>query len=159
MSKTLVHADDLGTFVHVGGYAFRPPITSTLRAGDRVNAHHVGGSQNAVVGGETWRSYYGDPEYARYQSLFYPKDFREERIADVLAYAKDRPEQHFPTPEHKVILGLNEETASEPDPKSVPCDACNAKTGENCSQPHAQLRRVEVKWFHLSRIETARSAS
>lgn len=62
----LIRSDEFGTYVLTGGYAFRPPVGSVVRAGDRVKATHIGGTQTARVGSERWRSFAADPQYIKY---------------------------------------------------------------------------------------------
>jgi hypothetical protein len=63
----------------------------------------------------------------------------------------------------EIAEAVNAETVStEPtkdDIRAMPCEACNAKPGEPCTQPSRVLNRVQVKWFHLSRIDLARRSS
>lgn len=66
MTKSLIREDEYGTYIRVGGYAFRPPTDSRILAGEHVTAKHVGGTQTAKVEDELWQSFSSDPQYKSY---------------------------------------------------------------------------------------------
>lgn len=93
MSKRLIRSDEFGLYVLTGGYAFRPLAIakreffpkdavyaaavsgyastgeSKLEAGQRVNAHHRGGTTTAKVQDELWVSSSADPRYIEYVTV------------------------------------------------------------------------------------------
>lgn len=58
--------DEYGLYVRTGGYVFRPPKNTKFGLGETVLAHHIGGTQKAIVYDETWHSFSADPQYIRY---------------------------------------------------------------------------------------------